>query len=68
MLAANLIAWPLAGWLSRHWLAGYAYRIDMSWPIFALSGALVLAVAAATVSGQALRAAWSRPVEALRYE
>jgi len=36
--------------------------------VFALSGALVLAVAAATVSGQALRAAWSRPVAALRYE
>jgi len=68
VLAANLIAWPLAWWLSRHWLAGYAYRIDMSWPVFALSGALVLAVAVATVSGQALRAAWSRPVEALRYE
>jgi putative ABC transport system permease protein len=67
-----LIAFPLAapiGWCAMHkWLEGYAYKTEMSWWIFVLSGSLALCVALLTVSWQSWRAATRNPVEALRYE
>jgi len=65
---ANLIAWPVAWYTMHRWLEGFAYRIDLSVPIFILAAALSLVVALVTVSAQAIRAAWSQPVRALRYE
>lgn len=68
VLVANLFAWPIAYFALNEWLQDYAYRIEMSWWIFAAAGAFALLVALATVSFQALRAAVLNPVEALRYE
>ena len=68
VLIANLFAWPVAYFAMRSWLAGFAYRTDLSWWIFVLSGAVALAIALFTVSFHALRAALSNPVEALRHE
>jgi len=68
VLLANLVAWPLAFVLMRRWLDGFAYRIDLTlWP-FALAAAVAVGIAWLTVTAQALKAAQSRPVEALRYE
>ena len=50
------------------WLEGYAYRVDLGPGVFALAGALALAVALLTVAGHALRAASADPVKALRSE
>jgi putative ABC transport system permease protein len=52
----------------KSWLQDFAYRIEIGWWIFALSGGLALAIALLTVSYQAIRAALANPVEALRYE
>jgi putative ABC transport system permease protein len=68
VLAANLIAWPLAYLGLREWLGNYAFRIDLSPWLFVLPSLLVLAVALLTVSVQTLKAARSRPAEALRTE
>lgn len=68
VLIANLIAWPIAWFAMRKWLENFAYRVEIGWGIFLLSGALVLLIALLTVSYQAIRAALSNPVEALRYE
>ena len=68
VLIANLFAWPVAYFAMRSWLEGFAYRTDLSWWIFVLSGAVALAIALFTVSFHALRAALSNPVEALRHE
>jgi putative ABC transport system permease protein len=54
--------------LMNKWLQNFAYHIEMSWWMFALAGGLALAIALATVSWQAVRAATANPVEALRYE
>jgi putative ABC transport system permease protein len=51
-----------------NWLQNFAYRIEMSWWIFALAGAVALVIALLTVSWQAIRAATANAVEALRYE
>jgi putative ABC transport system permease protein len=50
------------------WLRDFAYRISLSWWIFALSGASALLIALLTVSHQALRAATANPVKSLRSE
>ena len=68
VLLANVIAWPVAYFAMNKWLQDFAYRIDLSWPVFILSGAIALLIALLTVSTQAIRAALANPVESLRYE
>jgi putative ABC transport system permease protein len=68
VLAANLIAWPIAYFVMNKWLQNFAYRIDIGWWVFALAGGIALIIALLTVSYQAIRAALTNPVEALRYE
>jgi ABC-type antimicrobial peptide transport system permease subunit len=68
VLFSNLIAFPLAWGLMNHWLAGYAYRITISWWIFPAAGVLSMLIALATVSFQSVRAGLSNPVRSLRAE
>ncbi len=68
VLLANLIAWPSAWLAMNEWLQDFAYRIDISWQVFAAAGGLALAIALLTVSAQAIRAALANPVESLRYD
>ncbi len=67
-IIAFIMAVPAAGYAMYRWLEAYAYKTELSWWIFALSGLLVLAVSLLTVSWQSWRAATRNPVEALRYE
>ena len=68
VLIAFIIATPVA-WYSMHkWLQSFAYKTELSWWIFALSGIIALGIALLTVSWQSWRAATRNPVEALRYE
>ncbi len=50
------------------WLQDFAYRINISWWSFAVSGGIALVIALATISFQAVKAATANPVESLRYE
>ncbi|MET2985352.1 ABC transporter permease [Aureibaculum conchae] len=68
VMVALIIAFPIAFWLMSGWLQGFAYRIHISWYIFALSGVLAIAIALVTVSFQAVKAALSNPVKSLRTE
>jgi putative ABC transport system permease protein len=68
VLWANVIAWPVAWWLMRHWLSGFAYHVDLHWWVFAAASLGALIIALATVAGQAWLTARARPVLALRYE
>ncbi len=63
---AFLIAGPLGWYITNAWLHDFAYRVNISWWIFALAGAASLLIAALTVSYQALRAATADPVMSLR--
>jgi putative ABC transport system permease protein len=68
VLLANLIAWPI-GWYAMHkWLQGFAYRANLDGWVFLLASAAALGIALLTVSFQAIKAALSNPVDALRYE
>jgi putative ABC transport system permease protein len=68
MLLANLIAWPVAYYFMNKWLQDFAYRIDISWWIFIISGGITLVIALVTVSIHSIKAATANPIEALRYE
>jgi len=65
---ANVIIWPLAYFIMNRWLQQFAFRIDLGWWTFVLSGLAVLVVSLLTVSWQIIRAATSNPVDSLRYE
>lgn len=68
VLIANVIGWPLAYYFMDKWLTGFAYRIDIGWYFFAISGLATIMVALITVSYQSVKAAISNPIKALRYE
>jgi len=68
VVIANVVAWPAAYFVSKKWLQGFAYRIDLGWGIFIGSALVALVIAVGTVSYQALKAATANPVKALRYE
>lgn len=62
------IAFPVAWWMMHDWLQTYEYRISVGWWIFALAGALSIMIALITVSTQAISAALTNPVMALRMD
>jgi putative ABC transport system permease protein len=68
VLISFMIASPLAWWAMHSWLQDYAYRITISWWVFAFTGLLSAFIALATVGYQALKAALAKPVIALRTE
>ena len=68
ILLANLIAWPIAYYLMRDWLSGFAYQTNLNILPFVASAIMALIIASGTVSLQAIRAARSNPIDALRYE
>jgi putative ABC transport system permease protein len=63
-IMASAIAW----FVLSSWLNNYAYKTELSWWIFALTGLITLAIALITVSWQSYKAATRNPVESLRYE
>ena len=68
VLVAFVVAVPLGYLIVNRWLDNFAYRIELSWPIFLGAGLAALLVALVTVGYQAIRAALADPVESLRYE
>jgi putative ABC transport system permease protein len=68
VLAANLVAWPLAYYAMNRWLQNFAYRIRINVWMFLASAAIAMLIALFTVSCQTVRAARSNPVDSLRYE
>ncbi len=68
VLISIVIASPIAWYAMHQWLQNFAYRIDIRWWVFALSGILALLIALITVSSQAVKAALANPVKSLRSE
>jgi putative ABC transport system permease protein len=65
---ALVIASPLAWYCMHNWLQAYAWRIDITWWVFVLTGFFAILVAVTTISLQAIKAALMNPVNALRNE
>jgi putative ABC transport system permease protein len=68
ILLANIIAWPVAYFFMSGWLKNFAFKVPLSFLIFAASGAAALFISFFTVSYQTIKAGRADPVESLRYE
>jgi putative ABC transport system permease protein len=68
VVIAFVIACPIALYAMHKWLQSFAYKTELSWWIFGLSGIIALGIALLTVTLQTWRAATKNPVDALRHE
>jgi putative ABC transport system permease protein len=68
VLFACFMAIPVTWFIMNKWLQSFAYRVDISWWMFAVAGALVLTITLITISLQAIKAAIANPVKSLRTE
>src|SRR5579871_54343 len=65
---AFLIATPLAFWAINKWLDNFAFKTQVSWWVFAISGLGMILIALAVLSVQTIKAAIANPVKSLRTE
>jgi putative ABC transport system permease protein len=65
---AIIIASPIAYYFMHSWLQDFAYRVDISWWTFAVSGLSAILIALITISFQSVKAAITNPVNSLRSE
>lgn len=68
IILAILIASPLAWYVMNKWLADFAYKTEMEWWVFGLSGIMAVGIALLTISFKAINAAIANPVKSLRSE
>jgi putative ABC transport system permease protein len=68
ILIAFVIASGVAYYVMNKWLQDFSYAIKIGYVTFIVAGAAALTIALLTISFQALKAAWSNPVDSLRIE
>lgn len=68
VVIALFVAAPIAWYFMSGWLQGFVYHTTIEWWMFALSGGLMILIAAVTVSFQSIKAALLNPVKSLRSE
>jgi putative ABC transport system permease protein len=67
-LLAFLIACPIGYYVMSLWLENFAFKTDLSWWFFAISGLSAFGIAFATSTWHSLKAALANPVDSLRDE
>lgn len=68
ILISFLLAFPAGWWVMHKWLDNFAYRVSISWWVFALAGSTAIFLTFITVSYQSLKAAFMNPVKSLKAE
>lgn len=68
VMAAGIIAIPIAYYFLDEWLNHYQYRIDLDLVYFVLAIAAALCITIVTVSIQAIKAALANPINSLKSE
>ena len=68
VVVAIIIATPIAWYAMSNWLKDFAYRIQIQWWVFAVTGIGAIAIALLTVAYQSIKAAMMNPVKSLRSE
>lgn len=63
-----IIATPITWYIMTNWLQDFAYRINIYWWMFLLSGCIALLTAMGTIGFQSIKAATANPVDSLRDE
>jgi putative ABC transport system permease protein len=68
VIVAIILASPIAWYIMSEWLQTFAYRVGISWQVFALTFVVAVFIALFTVGFQAIKAALVNPVNNLRTE
>jgi putative ABC transport system permease protein len=68
VLISILIGSPIAWYLAKEYLAGFAFHVDISGSTFLLAGLGLLVLALFTVGFQSLKAALTNPADSLKSE
>jgi len=68
VMVAFMVATPIAWFAMEQWLSNFPYRIEPGVSLFLIAGIAAFVITMFTVGFHSLRAAWSDPIEAIRYE
>jgi len=68
IMISLLLSVPITWYMMNQWLESFEYRVTIGWQVFVWAGALSLLIALVTISYQAIKTAWTRPAETLKYE
>jgi putative ABC transport system permease protein len=68
VLIAFVIATPVAWYAMNLWLEDFAFKVEITWIVFAIGIASTLGITLLTVGYRSLRAAIANPVDALKSE
>lgn len=68
VIAAIVLASPIAWLIMSRWLQDFAYRTAINWWIFLIAGLIAILIALLTISHQVFKAATANPIKSLRYE
>ncbi len=68
ILVAFAVASPVTYYFINDWLQNFAFRIDIGWETFVITGIFLLTVASLTISVQTIKASVTNPVNSLRSE
>lgn len=68
VLVAVFLSVPASLFLANKWLSDFAFKIDLHWSYFVLTGFVALIIAMLTVSFQSIKTALMNPVDSLRSE
>jgi len=68
IVLSTIIAWPVAYLIISNWLDHFAYRVQINWGVFILSGLVALLLAFTITATKALAVSAINPSETLKYE
>ncbi|MEO1053017.1 MAG: ABC transporter permease [Bacteroidota bacterium] len=68
VIISNFVALPIAYFLTKEWLANYAFQTSLGWWFYAIPALAVTMIALLIISIKTVRTATTNPVDALRYE
>jgi putative ABC transport system permease protein len=68
VIISYIAALPLGWFLMNRWLQNFAYKIDIGWYVYILSGFIAFVIALSTVCFQTVKTAKTNPVDSLKYE
>jgi len=68
ILISNVISLPAAYRIMQNWLQTFAYKIELGILLFVVSALIVMILSVLTIGILSFKAAYSNPVDTLRYE
>ena len=68
VMLANAVAWPIAYYWLRQWYDEFAYRTNIDFEMFLMTGLVSSLIAFGAIAFRAVKTALANPIDALRYE